>query len=573
MNKKIAIFILTLIFVVSQSPIVKAEEVTMSSQKIKIGDYISYGQYDNKSITWQLIGYDAYGNSIFWSQNILAYMAFDAAESGMIGSGSSMSDAYGSNIFENSTLKDWLNSSSQVVDYTTTAPSNDSVYVAETFDGTMLMEEYDYTSGFLKDFSEAELEHMLNYTYLVDEVSTDLTKNYSYEIGYIADAVSELGSGKTKTDVSKVFLLSLEELNRLVVRQKLSWIKTIKNQSDANYYWLRTLDGSTLHQVMTIDTSGNVFKTAAVYSHTGVVPGILLNTHLMPIESGKGTSTNPYTLDLNYQAEILSQLSQADKENYQSMVTKYLEALMKDGSLSHYEEVAREIEDIIYASDDSIKEENLISYYLADGGVKLHRALFDSKHLLNDTNNSVNIVLSDLSTLNTTQKEAVNTLVNQGIINGYQDGTFKPEQYISRSEIAKVVTLILKSELGKETSFKDIKNNDWFMGYVEGIKDEGLVTGYTDGTYKPLASITYDEVSAIVARILKEKDYFYPVSMTEIKGELPTGSYVSSWAEDYVALLYSYDMVDTSKAYKGTTAISRIDLVVIMNKVMELLYE
>ena len=101
---------------------------------------------------------------------------------------------------------------------------------------------------------------------------------------------------------------------------------------------------------------------------------------------------------------------------------------------------------------------------------------------------------------------AVSTLSNMGVIGGYADGTFRPDAPISRAEFAKIaVSFTQNTGSATYNYFTDVKTTDWFAPYVTAAKDAGLIEGYSDGSFKPESKITRAEACAIVNRTLGRK--------------------------------------------------------------------
>ena len=101
---------------------------------------------------------------------------------------------------------------------------------------------------------------------------------------------------------------------------------------------------------------------------------------------------------------------------------------------------------------------------------------------------------------------AVSTLSNMGVIGGYADGTFRPDAPISRAEFAKIaVSFTQNNGSAMYNYFTDVKTTDWFAPYVTAAKDAGLIEGYSDGSFKPESKITRAEACAIVNRTLGRK--------------------------------------------------------------------
>ena len=101
---------------------------------------------------------------------------------------------------------------------------------------------------------------------------------------------------------------------------------------------------------------------------------------------------------------------------------------------------------------------------------------------------------------------AVSTLSRMGVIGGYADGTFCPDAPISRAEFAKIaVSFTQNNGSAVYNYFTDVKTTDWFAPYVTAAKDAGLIEGYSDGSFKPESKITRAEACAIVNRTLGRK--------------------------------------------------------------------
>ena len=101
---------------------------------------------------------------------------------------------------------------------------------------------------------------------------------------------------------------------------------------------------------------------------------------------------------------------------------------------------------------------------------------------------------------------AVSTLSRMGVIGGYADGTFRPDAPISRAEFAKIaVSFTQNNGSAVYNYFTDVKTTDWFATYVTAAKDAGLIEGYSDGSFKPESKITRAEACAIVNRTLGRK--------------------------------------------------------------------
>ena len=106
-------------------------------------------------------------------------------------------------------------------------------------------------------------------------------------------------------------------------------------------------------------------------------------------------------------------------------------------------------------------------------------------------------------TLDMWSDSAVSTLSKMGIISGYPDGTFRPDESITRAEFAKVAVNFFEYKVNDYKGvFPDVAEDEWYSGYVEKASDLRLIQGYKDGTFHPDTAITRAEACALVNRML-----------------------------------------------------------------------
>ena len=96
--------------------------------------------------------------------------------------------------------------------------------------------------------------------------------------------------------------------------------------------------------------------------------------------------------------------------------------------------------------------------------------------------------------------EAVTVLSNLDILNGYEDGTFKPEATITRAEMAKIVceTLGYYSMGSDKTPFDDVEPKHWAAGYINTAASLGIINGYGNGKFGPEDTVTYEQAVKMV---------------------------------------------------------------------------
>ncbi len=114
-------------------------------------------------------------------------------------------------------------------------------------------------------------------------------------------------------------------------------------------------------------------------------------------------------------------------------------------------------------------------------------------------------------------EDAINALVALGVVRGYEDGTFRPENILTRAELAVLLVEALGYGglvAGSKSNFSDTQNH-WSNGYVGIAAGTGLVLGYPDGTFKPDQPLTYDEAITMILRAIGYVD-------SALKGNWPT---------------------------------------------------
>jgi len=94
----------------------------------------------------------------------------------------------------------------------------------------------------------------------------------------------------------------------------------------------------------------------------------------------------------------------------------------------------------------------------------------------------------------------INNLTEKGIISGFPDSTFKPEGTMTRAAFAKIVVLAFNIPVSTATisSFKDIPGDYWALKYIEAAKSAGIIDGFSDGTFKPENMVSRAQIAKMV---------------------------------------------------------------------------
>jgi hypothetical protein len=102
-------------------------------------------------------------------------------------------------------------------------------------------------------------------------------------------------------------------------------------------------------------------------------------------------------------------------------------------------------------------------------------------------------------------KEYINSLAEKGIVSGYGNGTFRPNDYVTREEFAKMLseTFEILPQANTDSPFEDIPKDHWAKGYVASLVDSGIVKGITDSLFGAGEFITRQDTSVMVNRAME----------------------------------------------------------------------
>jgi hypothetical protein len=121
------------------------------------------------------------------------------------------------------------------------------------------------------------------------------------------------------------------------------------------------------------------------------------------------------------------------------------------------------------------------------------------------SSSTTTIKLTDIS--NSTEKDKIEEFVKKGYIDGYKeaDGTysFKPEQQMTRAEFVKLANRVFNFTAKGTEDFTDINSSEWFYDEILIAMKAGYINGYEDKTFRPNEPISREEIATIIARIKK----------------------------------------------------------------------
>ncbi len=159
-------------------------------------------------------------------------------------------------------------------------------------------------------------------------------------------------------------------------------------------------------------------------------------------------------------------------------------------------------------------------------------------------------------TSNNGHKEAIHNLANQGIVSGFGDGTYRPNEQLTRGQAAKILANVLELDINnvENPHFKDISVNHQYYPYIAALKAANIIDGFKDNTYRPHEKMTRGQMAKILARgfglgeDLAVQPPFTDVAMSSYKG--------------YIGALYKYGITtgQLDNTFGVTKALTRAQM-------------
>ncbi len=147
--------------------------------------------------------------------------------------------------------------------------------------------------------------------------------------------------------------------------------------------------------------------------------------------------------------------------------------------------------------------------------------------------------------------EAVKTLYEYGVVNGYPDGSFRPDEPITRAELVKMVNLVFDYQYsGTINPFKDVESGFWYYREVLTAVEREYILGFPDGTFRGNVNVTREQVCVIIDR---------NVNLVLLPFDKTISDAVSPWARDSVEKFASNYiwMLESGNRFRATANATR----------------
>ncbi|MGF9695399.1 X2-like carbohydrate binding domain-containing protein [Paenibacillus sp. MABNR03] len=153
------------------------------------------------------------------------------------------------------------------------------------------------------------------------------------------------------------------------------------------------------------------------------------------------------------------------------------------------------------------------------------------------------------------------TMRHEAYINGYKDGLFKPNNKITRAEMAAILAQVYdKGAVQSDVTFRDVDSSHWGAEAIAKVAKMGLMKGYKDGTFKPNQSLSRAEMASLAASL-------NPGPATPGSGFSDIGSH---WAKDAILRAQSLGILTGYRdgTFRPNAELTRAEAVVVINRAL-----
>ncbi len=164
-------------------------------------------------------------------------------------------------------------------------------------------------------------------------------------------------------------------------------------------------------------------------------------------------------------------------------------------------------------------------------------------------------------------KQDIDYLIENKIMTGYNDDTFRPNNKITRAEFLKLVNNVFDNNKKANINFKDVKEKDWYYDDISKAVGAGYITGYNDNTAKPNSPITREEASkiAVIALGLDKNN-------SNKNLEFKDNNKIGKWAENYIKIMLEEEYIGgypEDNTFRPSRNLSRAEAAKILSQIRQ----
>ncbi len=161
------------------------------------------------------------------------------------------------------------------------------------------------------------------------------------------------------------------------------------------------------------------------------------------------------------------------------------------------------------------------------------------------TDEPIKVNFSDIDAISDTEKNAVNKLAKAGIINGITETEFMPDKEITRAETAALLLRMTgKGDETGEASFSDVSANDWYYGTAGASQKYGIINGYEDNTFRGNETVSELQLVSLAARTLRNEGTAVEPEETKTLG----AGIVPDWAYEDIEYALNHEIITEAEA-------------------------
>ncbi|MDQ2088094.1 S-layer homology domain-containing protein [Herbivorax sp. ANBcel31] len=165
--------------------------------------------------------------------------------------------------------------------------------------------------------------------------------------------------------------------------------------------------------------------------------------------------------------------------------------------------------------------------------------------------------------------EHITKLAKLGIVSGYTDGSIKPNNNITRAEMAVIAVNAASLEPSKEINlnFEDVDQiPDWAAGHIQTAVDNEIISGYEDNTFRPSRKLTREEMVVLVLRAfdIEAEEGLEPLTFIDV-------DQIGSWSLEYVTKSVDLDIVSgySDNSFKPKRNVTRAETFTVLHKTLK----
>lgn len=160
-------------------------------------------------------------------------------------------------------------------------------------------------------------------------------------------------------------------------------------------------------------------------------------------------------------------------------------------------------------------------------------------------------------------KADIEKMAAEGIVSGFSDGTFKPEGKITRAEFAKIICKVLSLSEASGDKFTDVGEKTWFAPFVYAATEHGLINGVADNLFAPDENITREDATVILYRLLAKEGVMF-----DAKASFADSEFISDYARDAVAYLAADGIIKGANgAFNPKNNLTRAEAVTLISRI------